>query len=127
MELNKINKNESVFKTSKNVSFKLTELKMDVKEGILTIRIKAPLLKANNYAIDITNGVLTLKVMLAKIETSYGVFKKKPVFVESFLVLSNSNFNTLINTQYVDGGLYISVAEKNTTSLLYDQLLTGVA
>lgn len=127
MELSKINKNESVFKSSKNASFKLTELKMDVKEGILTIRIKAPLLKPNNFAIDIANGILTLKVMLAKIETSYGVFKKKPVFVESFLVLPNSCFNTLINTQYVDGGLYISVAEKNTTSLLSDEVLAGVA
>ncbi|MFY0713808.1 hypothetical protein J1D01_09045 [Seonamhaeicola sp. NFXS20] len=122
-----IDKNEKVLNLSQQSSFKLTELKMDVKDNVLTVRLKAPLLSPNNYVVDVSDGILTLKVMLAKIETNYGEIKKKPIFVECFLVLPNSSFNSLLNSQYSNGGLYISIAQNTPKTLLSSDAITGIA
>ncbi|TXE09751.1 hypothetical protein FUA26_09695 [Seonamhaeicola algicola] len=128
MEINNFNKYVKSLKSQPINSFKLTQLKMDFEnDNLLKVQLKAPLLNNGNYKVDISNGILTLKVMIAKIESNFGVVKKKPVFVESFLVLPSSEFSELLNAKFHNNELIITIAKNNDMPFVSRTNVAGVA
>lgn len=91
--------------------FKLKELEMKLEDDALKIRLKAPLLKAHNYAITLEKNILNLRVMTEKKYVNTGQIIKVPLFTESFLSIPNPNYNRLVDSYFLDDCLHITIGK----------------
>ncbi|MFC4635011.1 hypothetical protein ACFO3O_13905 [Dokdonia ponticola] len=93
-------------------TFKLEELDMRFEDDTLKIKLKSPLLSANNYTVTLENGILTLRVITEKLYFDKNQVVKNPVFTESFLSIPNLSYNTIIENSFTGDGLCITVKKQ---------------
>jgi len=112
MSVNNISKYPISHSVQQN-TFKLEELDMRFEDDTLKIKLKSPLLRANNYTVTLENGILTLRVITEKVHFDKKQVVKTPVFTESFLSIPNAAYTNIVEHCFTDKGLCFTI-KKNS-------------